>query len=84
MFIWKNFILQKNINFSSFFSKIHFFFKVKRGVSIDFFKKNNFSKNIIFILYYQKDKIADKKKLKKKFTPSLCSLKLNFHYILRT
>ncbi len=51
------FILQKNINFRSYFSKIHFFLKVKRGVSIDFFKKNNFSKNII----------ADKKNLKKKF-----------------
>jgi hypothetical protein len=72
MFIWKNFILQKNINFSSFFSKIHFFLKSKGGYPLIFSKKNNFSKNIIFILHYQKEKIADKKNLKKNFTLSLC------------
>jgi hypothetical protein len=40
--------------------------KFKLSTFLDFQKKNNFFKNIFFILYYQKNQIADKKKIKKK------------------
>ncbi len=52
MFIWKILFCKKIFIFQV-------FFQIQKGLSIDFFK------NVIFILYYQKNKIAYKKKIKK-------------------